>query len=206
MTFNGFTNEDFEVFSIDGLDARMEALKSMVRPKLESLGEHFSPTLSSLCGVEMHYHVAKHARRTKNPPNDTWVSFANNRRGYKMLPHFQIGLWSTHVFVWFAVIYEAPHKAEIGKKFASNVQKIEKKIPNHFVWSKDHTKPDAIPMSGLSEDELLQLFQRLQDVKKAELLCGIHIPKAQAIKMSGKEFIEKVDDAFAHLIPLYKLS
>ena len=37
-------------------------------------------------------HVAKHARRSVNPPIDTWVAFAPNKRGYKMLPHFQIGL------------------------------------------------------------------------------------------------------------------
>ncbi|MFB5932603.1 MULTISPECIES: DUF1054 family protein [Bacillaceae] len=31
------------------------------------------------------------------------------------MPHFQIGLWETHMFIWYAVIYEAPNKMEIGK-------------------------------------------------------------------------------------------
>jgi hypothetical protein len=34
------------------------------------------------------------------------LAFANSKRGYKKLPHFQIGLWDTHMFVWFAIIYE----------------------------------------------------------------------------------------------------
>ena len=34
-------------------------------------------------------HVAKHARRSVNPPKDTWVAFATSKRGYKMLPHFK---------------------------------------------------------------------------------------------------------------------
>lgn len=75
MEFKGFTNEDFDVFIIDGLEARMEALKETIRPKLEALGQHFAPTLSALTGDEMFVHVAKHARRTINPPKDTWVAF-----------------------------------------------------------------------------------------------------------------------------------
>ena len=92
-----FTEEDFSTFTIEGLDARMERLKDTVRPKLKALGEHFAPTLSALTGDEMFLHVAKHARSSVNPPDDSWVAFANNKRGYKKLPHFQIGLWETHV-------------------------------------------------------------------------------------------------------------
>lgn len=43
MEFKNFTNEDFDVFLIDGLEARMEALKETIRPKLEFLGQYFSP-------------------------------------------------------------------------------------------------------------------------------------------------------------------
>lgn len=130
-----FTNEDFRVFTIDGLTARMDALKSTLRPKLEWLGKHCSPTLSTLTGDEMFYHVAKHARRTKNPPTDTWVAFSSNNRGYKMLPHFQIGLWESHLFITYALIYEARGKVEIGKKLEQRLSEIVQLIPSHFVWS-----------------------------------------------------------------------
>lgn len=127
MEFKGFTNEDFDVFQIDGLEARMDGLKERIRPKLESLGQYFAPALTTLTGDEMYVHVAKHARRTINPPKDTWVAFANNPRGYKMLPHFQIGLWNTHLFIWFAVIYEAPLKEEVAARFTKNLIKFIKK-------------------------------------------------------------------------------
>lgn len=67
MTQMRFTEEDFNTFTIEGLDARMEVLKETVRPKLTALGEHFAPTLSALTGDEMFPHVAKHARRSVNP-------------------------------------------------------------------------------------------------------------------------------------------
>ncbi|WP_433749352.1 YktB family protein [Falsibacillus pallidus] len=206
MNFTGFTNDDFNVFTIDGLEPRMEALIETIRPKLEALGNYFAPALSTMTGDEMFPHVAKHARRTINPPKDTWVAFANNKRGYKKHPHFQIGLWGTHVFVWFAIIYEAPDKVAIGEKFARNLNKIYKEIPNYFVWSSDHMKPDSASMKEMSKKDLQALFQRVQDVKKAELLCGIRIPKEQAIQMDADDFLQAVQDAFVHLVPLYRLA
>ncbi|MGN7297726.1 YktB family protein [Ferdinandcohnia sp. SAFN-114] len=206
MAFTGFTKEDFNVFTIDGLENRMDALIKQVRPKLEELGNHFAPTLSSLSGDEMFAHVAKHARRTINPPKDTWVAFANNKRGYKMLPHFQIGLWNTHLFVWFAVIYEAPIKAEFSHVLMEHSKKVRESVPNHFVWSVDHTKPETLKHQELSEQELESMFTRLQTVKKAEILCGINIPRDKVVEMSAEELVRVIDQTFRKLLPLYQLA
>ncbi|WP_077617678.1 YktB family protein [Bacillus sinesaloumensis] len=206
MAFTGFTKEDFAVFTIDGLENRMDALITNVRPKLEELGNHFAPTLSSLTGDEMFAHVAKHARRTINPPKDTWVAFANNKRGYKMLPHFQIGLWNTHLFVWFAVIYEAPIKSEFGKTLLGHSKNIRESVPNHFVWSIDHTKPDTLTHQELNEQELEAMFTRLQSVKKAEILCGINIPQERVVEMEAEELVRVIDETFRKLLPLYQLA
>jgi uncharacterized protein YktB (UPF0637 family) len=206
MEFSGFTKEDFDVFTIDGFEDRMEALKSTIRPKLEILGNHFAPTLTTIIGDEMFPHVAKHARRSVNPPKDTWVAFACNARGYKMLPHFQIGMWESHLFIWYAVIYEAAQKAEIAKSYEKNVASILKQIPSNFVWSVDHMKPGAIEQSKLGKKGLLELFQKVQNVKKAELLCGLHISKEDVIHMPPQELIAQIDQTFRTLLPLYKIS
>lgn len=205
MAFNGFTNEDFDVFKIEGFEQRMEALKTNIRPKLEALGHTFAPTLTILSGDEMFPHVARHARRTVNPPKDTWVAFSNNARGYKMLPHFQIGLWETHIFIWFAVIYEANNKVRFGNSLENNLDKIHKEIDGTFVWSQDHTRPDAFMHKTLSKNDLKTMFQRLQTVKKAEILCGYHIPREEAVTMSPEGFIEKTESIFEQLAMLYKL-
>ncbi|KMK96655.1 YktB family protein [Rossellomorea marisflavi] len=206
MKFNGFTEEDFNVFSIEGLDARMEAIVEKIRPKLDFLGQHFTPSLSVMTGDEVHYHVAKHARRSVNPPNDTWVAFASDKRGYKKHPHFQIGLWGTHLFVWFAMIYEAPGKAAFGRQIEQRVDEIPEMIPGEFVWSGDHMKPDATPYNSMSRDDLLALAKRVQSVKKAELLCGLHLDRDTVTKMSGEELMDKITVAFETLLPLYKMS
>ncbi|ERN53098.1 DUF1054 domain-containing protein [Alkalihalophilus marmarensis] len=199
-----FTQEDFDVFDIEGLDARMEALKTRIRPKFEALGIELAPTLSSMTGDEFFTHVAKHARRKVNPPNDTWVAFAANKRGYKKLPHFQVGLFGTHLFVWFAMIYEAPAKGEFAERLLDNPGEWLKKVPKNFVWSIDHMKPEAISQSDVDADEFTSMLTRLRDVKKAELLCGIHIDRHDPILKDGDALLKRIEETYQHLLPLYQ--
>lgn len=205
MNFNGFKEQDFNVFMTDGLEQRMDQIITNIRPKLEALGNKFADELTGLTGEEMFYHVAKHARRTVNPPKDTWVAFAPNKRGYKMLPHFQIGLFETHVFIWFALIYESPIKDSYGKVFLKKLNKIKKDIPDSYVWSDDHTKPESLKHSEVKKDKLKEMAARLSSVKKAELLCGVHIPKDEAVIMTEDEWYIRITETFKTLLPLYNL-
>ncbi|WP_103107730.1 YktB family protein [Brevibacillus reuszeri] len=204
--FRGFTQEDFDVFTIEGLDQRMDAIKSIIRPKLEALGQHFAPLLSVSCENEMFYHVAKHARRTVNPPVDTWVAWAADKRGYKKHPHFQIGLWGTHLFVWYAVIYEAPAKADISHAMKKQLDNILALVPNHFHWSPDHTQPASTSQQELGKEGVLKLVNRLGDVKKAELLCGITIDSSDPILTNGDALLTQLEETFSVLTKLYNLS
>ncbi|GGC80208.1 UPF0637 protein YktB [Thalassobacillus devorans] len=204
--FNGFTDKDFDVFTIPGLEERMEVLRSQVSPKLEAIAAELAPDVTALTGDEMFVHVAKHARRTKNPPEDTWAALANNNRGYKKLPHFQIGLWETHVFVWFAVIYESPVKQDFAKAIKKEDNQIRKEIPEDFVWSIDHTKPDALPQKELTDEKFSEMVDRLENVKKAELLCGLNIDRNDPILKDADKFLARCKATFETLEPLYRMA
>lgn len=205
-TFNGFQPEDFHVFSIDGLEQRMEAIKTRIRPKLEYLGQYFAPSLSAATGDEMFYHVAKHARRTVNPPNDTWVAWAGDKRGYKKHPHFQVGLWNTHLFIWYALIYESPSKQQVGQLLEERLDQLLRTVPDHFHWSPDHTQPDSIPQAALGREGVLKLLQRLQTVKKAELLCGITINRDDPLLTDGPQLLERIQQTFSVLAQIYNMA
>jgi uncharacterized protein YktB (UPF0637 family) len=206
VLFAGFEDRDFQVFEIDGLEARMDALIERVRPKLHQLGDTLSHSLAELCGEEMFTHVARHARRTVNPPNDTWVAFANNKRGYKAHPHFQVGMWSTHVFIQFAIIYECPNKNIFAERALDELDSIRRSVPNQFVWSKDHMVPTGLTHSELSDEELADLLTRLKTVKASELTCGIHIQRRDPILADGKAFLKLVEETFSTLLPLYRMA
>jgi len=199
-----WTNKDFNVFQIDGLDQRMDALISSVRPKFQLLGEDFSSFFSSHLGEEFYPHVAKHARRTVNPPNDSWVAFAPYKRGYKSLPHFQIGLWSTHLFIVLAIIYEAPQKNVMAERLIANKALLQQ-LPNDFIVSGDHMSPTAISMQAAKEDKLDELLIRLRDVKKGEFLVGRHIPREQAVQLSASELHQITEETFSSLLPIYNI-
>ncbi|WP_400163148.1 YktB family protein [Brevibacillus sp. TJ4] len=204
--FPGFSQEDFDVFAIDGLDQRMDAIKTIIRPKLEALGQHFSPVLSVACGNEMFVHVAKHARRTVNPPDDTWVAWAADKRGYKKHPHFQVGLWGTHLFVWFAVIYESPAKGQVSEALRTHLDDILSFVPDHFRWSPDHMQPESTPQAELGRAGVEKLIDRLAQVKKAEILCGINIDRNDPILADGEALLARLEETFSVLTRLYRLS
>lgn len=197
-----WTTEDFHVFLINGLDERMEALTQIVRPKFQTLGEFFSAYFSANTGDEFFAHVAKHARRTVNPPKDSWVAFAPYKRGYKALPHFQIGLWESHLFIVVAIIYEAPQKAEMAERLLQNMDVFDQ-LSDDYIISGDHMSPDAISLGEAQEKGLEQLLVRLRDVKKGEFLVGRHIPAEEAVKLSSDEFMRMAEETFDNLLPIY---
>ncbi|WP_027963058.1 YktB family protein [Halalkalibacillus halophilus] len=204
--FQGFDQKDFDVFHIDGLDERMDALRSRVSPKLEAIANAVEPNISALAGDEMYVHVAKHARRTKNPPDDTWAALASSKRGYKKLPHFQIGMWESHVFVWFAIIYESPIKTDFAKELKENKNEILTKIPDHYEWSKDHTIPETFSHEEMKNGKFDELVDRLENVKKAEILCGQTFNRDSELLKDGDAFVEECQKTYQKLMELYNLT
>lgn len=200
-----WTQKDFDVFTIPGLEPRMSALIENVRPKFEQLGGIYSTYFSMQLGEEFYPHVAKHARRTTNPPNDSWVAFAPYKRGYKALPHFQIGLFDTHVFINLAVIYEAPNKKNIATALLENLDVLEQ-LPETFYISGDHMSPKTDLMNESLENGFAeQLITRLRDVKKGELIIGLKVLSEDAVQLTAEELLKQVEQTFEALLPVYRL-
>lgn len=202
----GFVQEDFETFAIEGLEARMEAIQQRIQPKFKAIGEELCEEVSILTGNEMYLHIAKHARRTVNPPKDTWMAIAHDKRGYKKHPHFQLGLFDDHVFVWLAFIYELPNKREIAQQFLDHVEKVKKTVPRDFVVSSDHMQKGAVSAGDLTAEEWAQTLTRFRDVKKAEFLVGRHISANDPILQEGERLVALVKDTYATLMPLYRMA
>lgn len=203
---DGFAHDDFDVFSLPGFEARMLALKTHVRPKLEALGEALAPELSTLLGAPVYPHVAKHARRTVNPPRDTWVAWSTNARGYKAHPHFQLGLWGSHVFMLFALIYESPLKAPFAKRALGSLDVVRDAVPGHFYWSGDHTRPGGRRHEDLTGAELRAYFERAERVAKAEILCGMDLKRDEVVALAGSDLATCAYATFKAALPLYNLA
>ncbi|MBB6729531.1 YktB family protein [Cohnella zeiphila] len=204
--FPGFADEDFEAMGVPGLEGRMEAIIGSVRPKLHALGEALVPVVAGLTGDAAFPHVARHARRSVNPPDDTWVAWSPSAKGYKAYPHYQVGLWSTHLFIQFAIIYECPNKAAFAERALGELASVRGAIPPHYVWSKDHMVPAGELHGDLSDEQLAALFARLESVKAAELTCGIHIRRGDPLLAAGDALLRTAEATFATLLPLYRMA
>ena len=202
MTQYTFKPKDFKAFEVEGLDARMEALNEYVRPQLHQLGDYFSEYFTSQTGETFYAHVAKHARRSVNPPVDTWVAFAPNKRGYKMLPHFQIGLFKDHLFLMFGVMHEGKDKVERVKVFDKHFDTL-KHLPEDYQVSLDHMKPEKSYIKDLSDDELHQAIDRVKHVKRENFCCTYTLSNDAELK-SDKAFLAFVKETFDEFLKFYE--
>lgn len=205
MTFQGFSTEDFDTFYINGLEERMTAIQERIQPKFKELGTDLSEELSFMLGKEMHLHIAKHARRTKNPPKDTWLAVADNKRGYKKHPHFQVGLFDDHVFVWLAFIYEMPEKEKAATSLLEMTQEMMQ-LDENFRISPDHTKKESFLLKEIDDEKLTSVLHRFRDVKKGEFLLGKHFDREDPIVQNGDALLEEIKNTFETLAPYYHAS
>ena len=167
----------------------MTAIQERIQPKFQEIGTYLREELSLMLGKEMFLHIAKHARRTKNPPNDTWLAVADDKRGYKKHPHFQVGLFDDHVFLWLAFIYEMPDKEKAAEALLHTSNDMMA-LPEEYRISLDHTKKESLVLKHIEEQELIAGLERFRDVKKGEFLLGKHFEKDRPLLKDGEAFLE----------------
>lgn len=204
--FAGFAPADFETFRIDGLEPRMEAIRSRIQPKFQAIARDLLDDISVMTGTQQFLHIARHARRKVNAPIDTWMAFAHNKRGYKQHPHFQIGLFDDRVFVWLAFIYELPDKKNIAERLLRHPDMIAPLFETDFAVSFDHMKKDAAPIRDLGPHGWTAAVERFRDVKSAELLLGRNLASDDAEVRDGERFLRLVKETFRTLTPIYRLA
>ncbi|HAP15780.1 MAG TPA: DUF1054 domain-containing protein [Lactococcus sp.] len=190
-----FRKKSFEVFDIEGLDARMQAVRSEIQPVFMEIGEVLKERISQAFPEQDFYlHIAQHRRRTSHAPENTWSAIGRQKRGYKMEPHFQLGIWKDYVFIYLSIIDQPKGQQDYADKLTQFGA-----LPAGFVLSKDHTQPNFYETSHFSE-----LITRLKKVKKAELEIG---KVWEASRFDGKQdevILQEMLETVDLLLPIYK--
>lgn len=202
----GFDRADFDVFRLEGLEQRMTGIQTLIQPKFRAIGDRLAEELSLRTGREMFLHIAKHARRTVNAPKDTWLSICDNKRGYKAHPHFQLGLFDDHLFIWLALIYEVPSKKSIAAAYLDGIDDVIDTVPADFKLSLDHMKKEAADISSMDKEAWQTALVRFRDVQKAELLIGRHVAADDPLLQDGEGLTSYALSTYETLLPLYELA
>jgi len=197
-----FGKEDFDVFSIQGLDERMVGIRGNVQPKFQYFADKATDFLKEeLAGTVLPIHIAKHLRRTKYAPDNTWCAIGGDKRGYKKYPHFQIVISAEDVAFYLCLIDQPMKEKEMAKRLMENIPLL-RTLPEMFVVSVDHTLSDVLPIDETNWELVLD---RLHKVKKAELMIGMKVQEDDPRLGTevGTEALMK--DAYMSLLPIYKL-
>ncbi|MGX7419445.1 YktB family protein [Carnobacterium gallinarum] len=202
MNNTTFTQEDFDVFKIEGLENRMAAIREQIQPKFRELATMFAADLAVELNEEepLFVHIAQHIRRTKNAPADTWCAIGGDKRGYKKYPHFQLGIYEDHLFIWLAFIDNPRYEKEMAQTLLQN-QALFADIPEDYVVSLDHHFPTVTP---IKEVDLEKGLTRWHDVKKAEFLIGREIWSDAAILADPNATQAFILTTYKTLLPIYQ--
>src|ERR1051326_141322 len=201
-----FTAQDFKVFDIQGFNERMAAILTRIRPKLTSIGEELAPRVSELVDVPLFVHVAKHARRTVNPPDDTWAALGANARGYKKDVHFKVAVSRHCVRFLFEAGPEYYAKADWTTQWHSEFKSISNPLRGNkdLAWFKnEHDEDPAGGLSKLMPEELKKLGDELIRRKVGQLVFGRRVDAAEFAGLKPKQ-VEKIAlETFKPLAPLF---
>jgi uncharacterized protein YktB (UPF0637 family) len=208
MAFPGFTASDFKVFEISGFAPRMAAIKSRIRPKLEAAGRDLLPDVARIGGGEAFVHVAKHARRTVNPPDDTWVAFCQDKRGYKKHPHFKVAVSRRAVrFLFEAGPEHADKKRWLAawKRDASRLVAVLRRARGLAWFKNEHDETPAAILSELGADAVAGLGDELVRTRDGQLVLGRVVSAEEAARWKPADYARAARETFQLLAPLYRL-
>jgi uncharacterized protein YktB (UPF0637 family) len=203
-----FTQQDFKVFDIQGFSDRMAAILTRIRPKLASIGEALAPKVSQFVDVPLYVHVAKHARRTVNPPDDTWAALGANARGYKKDVHFKIAISRNCVRLLFEVGPEYYAKSDWTKTWHAGFKPIAMGFRGgkDLAWFKnEHDEDPAASVSSLTTADLKKLGDELVRRKDGQLVFGRRLDVTDFVGRTATQVEKAALDTFKPLAPLFQI-
>ncbi len=208
MSFDGFSDTDFRVFAIPDFAGRMAAIRAQIQPKLFALADDLGPRLRSITGGEVFPHVAKHMRRTVNPPEDTWVAFGPEKRGYKKTQHFKIAMSRHCVRFLFEIGPEYADKGTWTRAWQREIARLAPKLKkaSGLAWYKnEHDEEPVAPLEQLSPAEISRLALELTRRKDGQLVLGRRIDQAEILRLNPGAFTQAALATFRDLALLYRL-
>src|SRR3990172_9024632 len=175
MRSSGLSAQDFKVFDIPSFQGRMAAIREEIRPKLEALGSMLRPEIERLTGGEAFAHVARHARRTVNPPDDTWVAFGPDKRGYKKHSHFKVAISRQCARFLYEAGPEYQDKSKwltAWKKKAGDLAPTLKKVKGLAWFKNEHDEEPAALLVDLTPQEIKELGDELTRTRDGQFVLG----------------------------------
>lgn len=194
-----FDDKSFDVFNIEGLEARMVGIREVIQPIFNELDTYFVDELSSEVGEVLPIHIAQHRRRTANAPDFTWSAMGGDKRGYKKYPHFQLGITPEYALMWLSFIDNPEFEVDMAELMLENLAWFTQ-LPSEMMINTDHTKNNY---HSLEKEQLVKDLTRFKTVKKGEFQIGRVLTREKLAKLSQDEAREYMLETYKSLVPIY---
>ncbi len=197
-----WSREDLDIFSIEGFSERMSAIRTRVQPQLAAISARLSEPLTRLAGVPLYPHVAKHMRRTVNPPPETWVAWGPSQRGYKKYCCFMFAVSLNAVHARLVVKNEATDRpgqaARLRAAAGFLVQETaESAIRDYFNWD-----TLTLPRLEQKDEEFWHRCASKLALKSGSLDLGIAFQAGSSgVRLHESELVA----AYEALTPIYRV-
>ncbi len=197
----GFTIVDFEVFKVPGFSERMQQLYALVRPKLLRLGDELAPELTRKLGMDFFPHVAKHQRRTVNPPPETWAAWGPSPRSYKRYGYLALCISSVGLHARCVVKSEADFRLAMSASLKTQAAQLVKEFEGTRLARYDNWDFAQLPIGQIANREMFgETLAGNLAKKTGGLDLGFGWPIKEALRLDRGELL----DAFRELEPLYR--
>jgi len=201
MATLGFSRGDFEVFAIEGFSARMAKIYERIRPRLVRLGIELAPELSRTLHIEFFPHVAKHMRRTVNPPDETWAAFGPSPRGYKRYSYLALCISGAGIHARAVVKSEADRRPEMARLVKSKSADLEKSLRGTRIQQYKNWDFRRLPDATAAGRDFFEGLADALAKKTGGIDVGFGWPVRDALSVDRAEVL----DAFRELEPLYRV-
>jgi uncharacterized protein YktB (UPF0637 family) len=202
MAVLGFTQSDFAVFKVEGFNQRMQEIYANVRPRLIKLCDDLAPDLARKLHMEFFPHVAKHARRTVNPPPETWAAFGPSPKGYKRYGYLALCVSSVGLHARVVVKSEADRRPEIGLGLKRQAAQLARSLRGVTIARYDKWDFTAMPTQATADEELFIALGDALDKKTGGIDLGFGWSGRNAQRLDRAELL----DAYSELEPIYRIA
>jgi uncharacterized protein YktB (UPF0637 family) len=197
----GFIRRDFEVFAIEGFSARMAKIDELINPRLIRLGDEMAPQLSRTLHIEFHPHVARHMRRTANPPDETFVAFGPSRAGYKRYGCLALCISNVGIHARAVVTSDADDRDEIARMIKLKSADLQKSFRGTRIGRYENWNCRDMPRSITAGADFFDGLADALAKKSGAIDVGFGWPAHDALTIDRAEVL----DALRELEPLYRV-
>jgi len=184
---------------VPGFSARMQQIYERIRPKLVRLGDELAPELARRLNGDFFPHVARHMRRSVNPPDETWAAWGPSPDGYKRHPHLVLCVSAAGIHARAVVKPEADRRPQMACALGAKAADLERAFGATRIQRYDGWDWRRLPEPTRADREFFASLAASLMKKTGTIDVGFGWPAADALRLDRAELI----DAFGELGPLY---